>query len=273
MRLTGSQPVKLDRVNSIKIFPNGEYVVAASADIQRFNSSGGLILKYDVPSHDNLISLSLDPDGRSFWAADNCNSNVWKFDVESGKAVSTFNAVIVPGSTRCILAKNEPEQIDQHHVTKVSMKLNLALQNKAMNGEKIIVSLRKSNIGFPIVGISKATLDEFGFDVTTCCDNDSRAVFVYLKLCAGTEGGGSAGIGVSLFSPECTSKSFSGYNIEIAGFWEAGGGISIGIENPLEILNAIQSGNIGEIASAFVSNANGLEVIFGEDMVLKKGGL
>lgn len=273
MRLSGSQSVKLERVNSIKIFPNGEYIVAASADIQRFNSSGVLILKYDVPSHDNWISLTLEPDGRAFWAADNCNSNVWKFDVESGKAVSTFNAVIVPGSIRCILAKYEPEQIDQHHVTKVSMKLNLALQNTAMNGEEIIVSLRKSNIGFTIVGISKATLDEIGVDVTTCCDNNSRAVFVYLKLCAGVDGGASAGVGVSLFFPECTSESFSGYTIDIAGFLEAGAGIPIGLEDPLEILDAIKSGNIGEIASAFVSNANGLEVIFGEDMVLKKGGL
>lgn len=69
----------------------GGLLVADSQDIHRLNSSGAIVQTYDAPGEDCWFALNLDPDSTSFWSADFCTSNVYKFDIATGSILLSFN--------------------------------------------------------------------------------------------------------------------------------------------------------------------------------------
>jgi hypothetical protein len=69
----------------------GGLLVADRHDIHRLDSAGNIVQTYDAPGEDCWFALNLDPDSTSFWSADFCTSNVYKFDIASGAVLLSFN--------------------------------------------------------------------------------------------------------------------------------------------------------------------------------------
>jgi hypothetical protein len=69
----------------------GGLLVADTEDIHRLDGSGAVIQTYDAAGENCWFALNLDPDSTSFWSADFCTSNVYKFDIASGAVLDSFN--------------------------------------------------------------------------------------------------------------------------------------------------------------------------------------
>ncbi len=76
---------------ALRLLPTGGLLVANTSVIARLDSSGNLIQTYDASGENCWFALNLDPDGKSFWSADFCSSNVYKFDIATGQQLLKFN--------------------------------------------------------------------------------------------------------------------------------------------------------------------------------------
>ena len=76
----------------LKILPDGGVLVADKQDIVRFDSGGRKIMTYNASGESCWVSVALDSDNASFWAADYCSSDVVQFNLNSGNQVSKFNS-------------------------------------------------------------------------------------------------------------------------------------------------------------------------------------
>jgi PKD repeat protein len=76
----------------LKILPDGGVLVADKQDIVRFDSGGRKIMTYNASGESCWVSVALDSDNASFWAADYCSSDVIQFNLNSGNQVSKFNS-------------------------------------------------------------------------------------------------------------------------------------------------------------------------------------
>lgn len=76
---------------ALRLLPSGGLVVANNTVIARLDAFGNLTQTYDASGENCWFSLNLDPDSTSFWSADFCSSNVYKFDIESGDELLSFN--------------------------------------------------------------------------------------------------------------------------------------------------------------------------------------
>ncbi|MBV9146418.1 MAG: PKD domain-containing protein, partial [Acidobacteria bacterium] len=82
----------------LRILPDGGVIVGDLLDIVHLNSSGQQVMTYTAPGEQCLYAVTLDQDGTSFWAADYCSSNIYRFDIASGKQLSKFNTGTPSGS-------------------------------------------------------------------------------------------------------------------------------------------------------------------------------
>jgi len=76
----------------LRILPDGGVIVGDLTDIVRLNASGQQVMTYTAPGEQCLYSVTLDQDGTSFWAGDYCSSNIYRFDINSGKQLTKFNS-------------------------------------------------------------------------------------------------------------------------------------------------------------------------------------
>jgi PKD repeat protein len=76
----------------LRILPDGGALVADDQDIVRLDSAGRSIGTYNATGESCWVSLTLDPDGTSFWAVDFCTSDIVRFDITSGNQLAKFNA-------------------------------------------------------------------------------------------------------------------------------------------------------------------------------------
>ena len=76
----------------LRILPDGGVLVADDQDIVRLDSAGRSIGTYNATGESCWVSLTLDPDGTSFWAVDFCTSDIVRFDITSGNQLAKFNA-------------------------------------------------------------------------------------------------------------------------------------------------------------------------------------
>lgn len=67
-----------------------DLLVATTQNIRRMHL-GQSTTGYDAPGEDCWFALNLDPDAATFWSADFCRSNVYRFDIASSAVVSSFN--------------------------------------------------------------------------------------------------------------------------------------------------------------------------------------
>ncbi|MGE5726624.1 MAG: PKD domain-containing protein [Acidobacteriota bacterium] len=82
----------LNTALAVKILPDQSVLVADKQDIVRFDSAGRKIMTYTASGENCWVSLALDSDNASFWAADYCSSDVVQFNINSGNEVSKFNS-------------------------------------------------------------------------------------------------------------------------------------------------------------------------------------
>src|SRR2546422_7927654 len=81
---------------SVRILPDGR-VLAVDGDIHLFNASGSLIKTYDIPYDGGcMFGISLDPDGRSFWAFSFGSAAHSKVDIETGEILATLSGPGTP---------------------------------------------------------------------------------------------------------------------------------------------------------------------------------
>jgi hypothetical protein len=84
--------------------PNGPGVllVAAvfegSSNIQLLNQSGTTIMTYVASNENNFQVLTLDPDGRTFWAGNPTTNNFYRFDLATGSIKAQANTGTGPGT-------------------------------------------------------------------------------------------------------------------------------------------------------------------------------
>jgi PKD repeat protein len=76
----------------LKILSDGGVLVADKQDIVRFDSAGRKVMTYNASGESCWVSVALDSDNASFWAADYCSSDVVQFNLNSGNQVSKFNS-------------------------------------------------------------------------------------------------------------------------------------------------------------------------------------
>jgi hypothetical protein len=74
---------------ALRVLPNGEVMVAAHRTVLRFDSAGQLLKTY-LNSNDSLFALNLDPDGTSFWTAEQIHGSIYRIDIASGNILTTI---------------------------------------------------------------------------------------------------------------------------------------------------------------------------------------
>lgn len=81
---------------ALRILPDGGVLVAETSQVQRLNSSGGVVSTYPAPAGSGvLFALNRDPNGTQFWTGGLETGNVYKFDISPvAPPVLTFNAGI-----------------------------------------------------------------------------------------------------------------------------------------------------------------------------------
>ena len=77
---------------AVRILPDAGMLVANQQNIVRLDSAGRTISTYTSSGESCWVSLTLDPDGKSFWAVDYCTSDIVQFDITSGNQLAKFNS-------------------------------------------------------------------------------------------------------------------------------------------------------------------------------------
>lgn len=76
---------------ALRILPTGDLFVANNSVITLLDSAGNFVDTYDAAGQDCWFALNLDPDGETFWSADFCTADVYRFDIETGDGTLVFN--------------------------------------------------------------------------------------------------------------------------------------------------------------------------------------
>jgi hypothetical protein len=81
---------------ALRLLPGGGALVADTATIVRLDASGQVAQSYDKTGDDLWYGLTLDPDGKTFWATDFNTGDVVQFDIVTGTIVRSFNTGVSP---------------------------------------------------------------------------------------------------------------------------------------------------------------------------------
>jgi PKD repeat protein len=76
---------------AVRILPDGGLLVSDYVDIKRLDANGVISNTYDQPGEDCWVDLTLDPDGKTFWAADACTSHVYHLDIATGSVLKMLS--------------------------------------------------------------------------------------------------------------------------------------------------------------------------------------
>ena len=147
---------------SMKILTKGNILVADGETIVRLDSSGKLIQTYDVPAHDYWYALCLDPDGKSFWCSDFCNSNVWKFDIETGKQLTFFNAGTPPGTVCGLAARNELNPAEDVILSSAVLNLKVIFEEGSEKDKTIAITLRNASSPYDEIARTETKVEDEG---------------------------------------------------------------------------------------------------------------
>jgi hypothetical protein len=132
----------------------GGLLVADSQDIHRLDGSGAVVQTYDAPGENCWFALNLDPDSTSFWSADFCTSNVYKFDIASGAVLDSFNSG-TPTTTVFGLAVFGELLVSQRILT-----LDPATDENPVGESHTVTATLEDGLGTPVPG------ETILFDVT-----------------------------------------------------------------------------------------------------------
>jgi hypothetical protein len=98
---------------ALRLLPPGDgsggLLVANTVDVKRLDGSGAVVQTYDAPGENAWFSLSLDPNGTSFWAGDFLTSNFYRFNIATGAVeVGPINTGTGPSTFFGLCVKGEP---------------------------------------------------------------------------------------------------------------------------------------------------------------------
>ncbi|MGI8426633.1 MAG: hypothetical protein ACR2M4_08585 [Actinomycetota bacterium] len=86
----------------------GGLVVANAVDIKRLGGSGTVVQTYGVPGEGSWFTISLDPNGTSFWAGSTFSSNFYRFNLATGGIeVGPINTGTATGTLLGLCVKGE----------------------------------------------------------------------------------------------------------------------------------------------------------------------
>jgi hypothetical protein len=95
--------------HDLRVLPDGGVVVSSGQVVARLDASGALARTYAGPPENTLWSgLDLVGDG-TFWAANYYASNVYRFDLETGDVVASFNTGTRPNTAVDVLVWRAPQ--------------------------------------------------------------------------------------------------------------------------------------------------------------------
>jgi hypothetical protein len=93
---------------ALRILPDGGILSAGQAGtITRFDAAGAPIQTYSDGVNSAWFALNLDPNGTSFWSADDNTANVVKFNITTGAVEGGFNTGTGGGSVFGLCLKGE----------------------------------------------------------------------------------------------------------------------------------------------------------------------
>lgn len=98
-------PIPGGMAHALRILPDGGVLVAALYTIVRLNSAGVAVQSYDLPGEQELwMGLELAGDG-TFWASNYGTSDLVRFDIASGVALSSFNTGTPTNTVKDVLVR------------------------------------------------------------------------------------------------------------------------------------------------------------------------
>jgi len=85
------------RAFALRLLADGGLLVADQSNIKRLDSTGALIQTYDVAGNNGWFALNIDPNGTSFWSADDTTGLIQQFDITSGAIGTSFASGVSEG--------------------------------------------------------------------------------------------------------------------------------------------------------------------------------
>jgi hypothetical protein len=85
---------------ALRILANGDVLVADTDRVLRLNSSGAIVQTYllGTPGLQELFSLNVNPDGKSFWTGDDGTGILREVDIATGALLGTLNTGVGGGN-------------------------------------------------------------------------------------------------------------------------------------------------------------------------------
>ena len=78
-------------------FGGGGMLIADTSAVIRLDASGNQVQTYTLPNATFLFAMALDPDGTSFWTADQVTGEVFKVDIQTGNVLQDWLSSGAPG--------------------------------------------------------------------------------------------------------------------------------------------------------------------------------
>jgi outer membrane protein assembly factor BamB len=76
--------------HDLRVLPDGGVIVANANVVTRLNASGGVTRTYEVPENTLFAGLDLVGDG-TFWVGNYYTSSIYRFDLDTGVQLASFN--------------------------------------------------------------------------------------------------------------------------------------------------------------------------------------
>ena len=124
----------------------GGLLVADRQAIHRLDSGGNIVQTYDASGENCWFALNLDPDSTSFWSADFCTSNVYKFDIATGAVLLSFNTGTATNTVFGLAVKGELT-VSQRVLT-----LDPATDENPVGSSHTVTATLTDGAGTPIAG-------------------------------------------------------------------------------------------------------------------------
>ncbi|MBI2823039.1 MAG: DUF11 domain-containing protein, partial [Acidobacteria bacterium] len=77
---------------ALRLLPGGGLIVADSQSVLRLDAGGNVVQSYDAPGEDFWFAVNLDSDGRSFWSGNILTGKVYRFDIQSGAVLTSWDS-------------------------------------------------------------------------------------------------------------------------------------------------------------------------------------
>lgn len=126
-------------LRGIRLLPAGGLLVAESEQILRLDDKGRVIQTYDADNQSSWETLSLDPDGGSFWASSQSSTFVYKFDLGTGT-----NLMRLPAFSQSAIGS-----LAVYGEPRVAMPAAPAL-DVSLENEQVVISWPASPAGFEL---------------------------------------------------------------------------------------------------------------------------